>query len=295
MSTISFSTKPQKKYYAYKDDGCIYSISSTEPTARKAEGGGVFYCYFKCVPYGQKDDNVYLLYRKNATDSYEAVSSTSFYNGEIYYINVNNVYESYDVVSNGYYTKNGATKYECPNSASNLPHIDYTDKEGVKSTYYVDNLIGNGDVYGNDGFTPLNIDDGDVTTTTTYGSLLLDDVKESITINAFTSCVSQLPVYLTGDDLSKEYKAEGNVEYNVPADYLVVYGKLFIEKLNLYMKSYGDDIIEKYASAEIATTYKKAVITHEETENTGTLTTTSSTSYSSVRTKKSKQKSDKAE
>lgn len=275
MATISFSTKPQKRYYSYKSDGCIYKITSTKPTT-KAEGGGMWYCYFNSTPYAKVDEKTYLLYQKvtvDGVDTYEATTSSSYYVGDPYCYYDGSKYVEYKVEDNGYYTSNGTTKYNCPNSAKELPKVVYGN-----TTYYFDTLISNGDTYKDNVFTAMNIDDGDSTTTTTYGSILLDDVKDSISLNAFNTCVAKLPEYLTGGDLTKEYTID-NIGYVLPANYLIVYGKLFVEKLNEYMKEYGDAVISKYSSTNITTKYKKATILSKVTdEAVGTLTTTPSES-----------------
>lgn len=294
MSTVSFSTRPQKKYYSYKNDGCIYSISLTEPT-KKAEGGGVWYCYFKCTPYAKLDTGeTYLLYRSTATSNvYEPLSSSSYYisatsNSQgtqkvAYKYYLNGKYVDYDVANNGYYTKNGSTHYDCPVSAEELPQVSY---EGV--VYYFDTLISNGDSYKSGVFSPMNVDDGDLSTKTTYGSLLLDKVEDSITINAFTTGVANLPEYLTGTDLTKQYCINNStIVYTVPANYLCVYGKLFIEKLNEYMKGYGDAIIEKYASEGLKP-YKSATISCATTDAPKGTITTSVELATSSKSKKAK-------
>ena len=276
MGTISFSTRPQKKYYSYKQDGCIYKISSVAPT-KTADGGGVFYCFFKCMPYAKitadNETNTYLLYKvftKDGVTEYEATSSSSFYGGEKYAYYNGSTYKTYDVKTQGYYTQNGNTQYSCPQSAAELPQATYNG-----GTYYFDTLIGCGDVYGGNKFTPMDTD-GVEGTTTTYGQILLDKVEDSIAINAFNSCVAKLPEYLTGDDKEKAYTIT-SIGYTIPANYLIVYGELFMKKLNEYMKGYGDSMVGRYASATIETKYKSAAITAEVKNNVATLTTTPST------------------
>ena len=281
--SLSFSTKPQKKYYSYTSDGCIYSISSSAPE-KIEENGGVWHCYFKCTPYVKVGEKTYLLYIKNG-DTYE--EAPSFYCGETYYYQENtSVYQQYNLKTNGYYTKNGTTKYSCPQSALELPHVTYTYENGTIATYYFDTLIGAGDKY-TDGvsteisdlssrvsaavntngvFTALKI-----TTDTTYGTLLLDKVKNSISLNAFIYGVTNLPEYLRGNDLAKQYSIiNDTIEYTVPAKYFMVYGKLFVEKLNEYMKGYGDSMIAKYADS--ATTQLE-ITDNVSDAGVGTLTT----------------------
>lgn len=264
MSKLSFSTSPQKKYYSYKDDGCIFSINCTEPT-KMAEGGGVWYCYFKCMPYAKTDDgDLFLIYKQTNTDAtlYTALSSSSYYNGDdskyYYYDSTNSKYVAYSI-SDGYYDENGKTNYTWPNSSKELPRVVYEYGDGTSATYYFDTLIGTGDTYLNSTFTPLNIDDGNSTTKTTYGSLLLTKVKDSIRINSFVSDVEKLPEYLTGSDISKGYSIT-DIGYYIVGNYLAVYGLLFVEKLNAYMKSYGDAIIDKYDSDDETRPYAKAKI-----------------------------------
>lgn len=261
--SLSFSTKPQKKYYSYTSDGCIYSISSSAPE-KIEENGGVWYCYFKCTPYAKVGEKTYLLYIKNE-DTYE--EAPSFYCGETYYYQESaTVYQHYDLKTNGYYTKNGTTKYSCPQSALELAHVAYTYEDGTVATYYFDTLIATGDKYVNGVFTAMKI-----TADTTYGTLLMDKVKDSISLNAFNTGVANLPEYLTGGDLTKQYSIDNaTIEYVVPAKYFVVYGKLFVEKLNEFMKGYGDSMIAKYVDS--ATTQLE-IIDSVNDEGVGTLTT----------------------
>lgn len=261
MATISFSTKPQKRFYSYKSDGCIYNISSTEPT-KIADKGGAWYCYFKCTPYAKVGDNYALLYRKNADDEYEALTSSSFHiNSTVkYYYIDSSEYKEYDITKNGYYTKSGTVNYTCPNDASELPKVAYSNEEnGEVITYYFDTLIGMGDSYNAKKFTPLDTNGDGTANNQTYGGLLLDKVKATVSINAFTSCIANLPEYLK--------KSISDISYSVSDTYFNVFGELFMEKLNEYMKGYGDVILKKYnsstSSATIASTFsnKKGTLT----------------------------------
>lgn len=280
MSSISFSTRPQKKYYSYTSDGCIYSISSASPE-KVADGGGVWYCYFKCTPYAKVEEKTYPLYIKNGNDYEEA---PSFYCGETYYYQESTtVYQQYDLGTKGYYTKNGKTHYECPQSALELPHVTYEYEDKTVATYYFDTLIATGDKYTDGKFTPMDTIEGDGTTT--YGNLLLDKIKESISLNAFKTTVANLPEYLTGNDLTKEYSIE-TIEYAVPANYFVVYGKLFVEKLNAYMKEYGDAMIAKYVGS---TDVQLEITDVVSDDGVGTLTTSQKNGvYGTSKAKKAK-------
>jgi hypothetical protein len=283
MSSISFSTKPQKKYYSYTSDGCVYSISSSDPE-RIADKGGVWYCYFKYTPYAKIEEKTYLLYIKNGKEYEEA---PSFYNGETYYYQESStVYTEYDLKTKGYYTKNGATHYDCPQSAAELPRVQYKYEDETVVTYYFDTLIATGDKYVNGVFSAMDVD-GKTGSNTTYGSILLDKVKDSISLNSFITGVANLPIYLTGTDKTKDY--EFNITdtdvYTVPANYLTVYGKLFVEKLNEYMKEYGDAMIAKYIDSATAT----LKITDNVTDDgVGTLITAKVTEYSASKVKRVK-------
>lgn len=284
MSSISFSTKPQKKYYSYTSDGCIYSISTSAPERIADYPGGVWYCYFKCTPYAKIGEKTYLLYIKNGEEYEEA---PSFYNGEEYYYQTSTVnFEKWAIETEGYYTKNGATHYACPQSALELPHVVYTYQDKSVATYYFDTLIATGDRYDKGVFSAMDVD-GEEGSNTTYGSILLDKVKGSISLNSFITGVANLPEYLTGTKKDEVYeiKFTDTDVYTVPANYLTVYGKLFVEKLNEYMKEYGDAMIAKYVDS--ATTTLK--ITDNVTDDgVGTLTTAKVTEYSTSKVKRVK-------
>lgn len=286
MSSISFSTKPQKKYYSYTSDGCIYSISSSDHKRIADYPGGAWYCYFKCTPYGKIEEKTYMLYIMNGKEYEEA---PSFYNGETYYYQESRtVYTEYDLKVKGYYTKNGATHYDCPQSAAELPRVQYKYEDETVVTYYFDTLIATGDNYDIEHgvFSAMDVD-GKQDSKTTYGSILLDKVKGSISLNSFITGLANLPEYLTGTKKDKEYKIKftDTDVYTVPANYLTVYGKLFVEKLNEYMKEYGDSMIAKYVDS--ATTTLK--ITDNVTDDgVGTLTTAKVTENSASKVKRVK-------
>lgn len=247
MATISFSTKPQKKYYTYKEDGCIIEISSSKPTT-KPLNGGVWYCYFECIPYhyDKTDDTYYRLY-ENEECTIE-VTKSSYNKGETYYHKGS---EKTHSQSTEYYSANGLYSYAMPNSASELPQVTYYENPNDDTsliTRYFDTLIVDGDVYKDNKFTAIKfikLDDKETKTTeSSYGERLLEMINNSVSIDCFTKNVDAIPDYLKSDIDS--------IGYSLPLDYFAVYGTLF---LNLLINPIVDTIqtyIDKYADA---TTY----------------------------------------
>lgn len=261
MATISFSTKPQKKYYTYKDDGCIIEISSSKPTTKPSKGG-VWYCYFECIPYHRVYDKTtqqysyYQLYEDK--DCTIEVTKSSYNKGETYYYSKGSEHAQNDP----YYCANGLYSYAMPNLASELPQVTYNETEGDDSTAvtrYFDTLIVDGDVYKDNKFTAIKFVDVDSTKTTatesSYGERLLEMVNNSVSIDCFTKNVDAIPDYLKSDIES--------IGYSLTLDYFAVYGTLF---LNLLINPIVDTIqtyIDKYADA--TTYYSNIAFTHSVT------------------------------
>lgn len=247
MAQITFSKNPLKKYYSYLRDGHIYKITNQKPTTI-ADEGSWWCCYFECEPYHLSDDGkkTFLLYEtvvdEEGTVKYIPAKYGSFNKGNVYSYTEDG--KEFVEHSGEYYSKNGKFVYDMPDSASDLPQVTYDGQ-----TYYFDKLINCGDSYKSNKFVPMDVD-GQSSTSTTYGSLLMDMVKNNISINAFTSGVKSIPEYLTGPDLTVEYKIE-DIEYTMSANYFVVYGKLFIEKLNEEMVELGTSLSEKYKSDDL--------------------------------------------
>lgn len=312
MSKISFSTKPRKVFYSYLSDGHIYEITSKKPEL-VADGGGYWSCYFECEPYHKDTDGkTYLLYEETDT-KLVATNSGSFNSGKTYkWIKGGVTYEH--TPSTQYFTRNGKYGFNMPESAAELPQILYSEyvveksftnnsgdtavtyvvgqlidgtvynslttenknKCKVKTTkYYLDKLIKCGAKYNvsNKKFTPMDVKTGGGETT--YGDILLELVKDNISINAFDACVNTLPKYLTGIDFTKAYSVS-SIGYTVPANYLIMFGPLFIEKLNEAMKERGDDIVKKYMNNQITTQFKKVTIGSSVVSGVGTVTSTPS-------------------
>lgn len=234
MGLITFSKKPQKKYYSYLSDGHIYNITSVAPQTI-SDGGGYYGCYFECVPYCKDtNDNMHQLFER-VDDRYIATTLMSYNSGNPYYYqadktNVNSWTRFDDAL---YYTKSGNKSYHMPNSSRDLPQI--VDTDGM--IYYLDVLIKNGDTYTvNTKFTPMD-DDGKAETSVTYGDLVLDIVKNQISIHNFVSNVnSNIPDYLK--------KNWSTIDYVAPD--FSLYGELFIEKLNEAMTIEGKAITKQY-------------------------------------------------
>lgn len=245
MATISFSQRPQKNFYSYTGDGHIYSISASEPSEIKDEGG-VWYCYFKCTPYHKIEGVTYPIFTKYTLDSkdyYTQVTSNIFYRTDVTYYYYNDKDKGYSTVElKKYYTSSGAKEYVVPNGANELPQV--TDDNG--NTYYFDTLISGGDIYKGGVFTATKSTSSDGSTTTTYGEILMKKVQNSVSINCFTSNVEQIPNYLK--------ESIESISYNVPDKYFDLYGQLFVEKLVKYMKNDGDEIIQKYGDGLSITT-----------------------------------------
>lgn len=294
MGKISFSTKPRMAYYSYVSDGHIYNITSKK-TEITADGGGCWCCYFECEPYHKytvnvtkKDGSVEsvtktaILYEKIG-NSYFVTDSSSFNVGNEYYYyaeDANGVISTSPTQHTGnYFSRNAKYEYAMPQSAAELPQISYTYTSvtpNVTEVYYLDKLIKNGAKYdaSNKKFTPMDIKEGEEVTT--YGDILLELVKDSISINAFDAGVNDLPEYLTGADLTEAYSVS-SIGYTVPANYLIMFGTLFIEKLNEAMKEKGDAIVQKYMNKPISTNLKKVTITTAVADSgAGTVTSTPS-------------------
>lgn len=276
MAKLSFPTKPQKVFYSYLSDGHIYEITSKKPEL-VADGGGYWGCYFECEPYHKDTDGkTYLLYEvigTGANTKYIATSNASFNSGKTYKWTKDGVTFNTHTATTQYFTRNGKVGYNMPKSAAELPQITYPSTNG--ETYYLDKLIKSGAKYDatNNKFVPMDVKVGEGATT--YGDILLELVKDSISINAFDAGVNDLPEYLTGADITKAYSVS-SIGYTVPANYLIMFGTLFIEKLNEAMKEKGDTIVKKYMNNEIATQFKKVTIVSSVASGVGTVTSTPS-------------------
>ncbi len=141
-----------------------------------------------------------------------------------------------------------------PKSAAELPQISYQG-----STYYIDSLIKRGAKYdaSNKKFTPMDVKDGEGLTT--FGDVLLDLIKSNVIITNFDGCVNAIPEYLTGPDLTAAYSVT-SIGYTVPANYFIMFGPLFVDKLNEAMKEKGASIVKTYMAKPIETQYKKVKI-----------------------------------
>ena len=255
MSSISFSTKPRKRYYSYLSDGHIYSITAEKPS-EKATGGNYWCCYFECTPYHKDDDGkTYLLY-ESVGGVYIPTTSTSYYKGNSYVYFTDSNHTTPIPHSGVYYSKNGKTSYAMPQDATKLPQTTYPTGGIV---YYFDKLIANGDSYDttNKKFTPKNVNATGAATS--YGSIILDMIKSSISLNGFTTAVKAIPEYLTGPTPGAVFTIS-SISYSLPANYLVVYGGLFMEKLVAAMKELGESYVKKYSSDTITTTYQNVTI-----------------------------------
>lgn len=252
MATITFLTKPKKVYYSYKSDGCIYNITTSKPEASSvADGGGVWCCYFDIDPYHQVGGKYYPLYEQNGTDNYVLVKTTSYNNGGKYYYTTDGKTFNQITSISTYYSRDGKTSLPFPKSAAELPQTSYT-KDEVSVTYYFDTLITNGGTYNatltegdKQHFAPL--DNNGTTSTTTFGELIYNMVVNAININTFTKDVNAIPPYLKGTSLETEYKIN-SIDYTMPAYYLDLYGKIFVDKLLQAMKDTGDKILANYKS-----------------------------------------------
>ena len=266
MSQISFSTKPQKKYYSYNESGSIYNITSLKPT-EIGDGGGIWYCYFEVNPYHKVDDKVYPLCIKETVDDkteYIKVTTNTFNNGQDYYYSVDD--KSYKKHTGKYFDKTGKNEYNMPNTATELPQIPYDEK-----VYYLDTLIKTGGTYVSGKFMPLDTDGKD--SKTTFGDVLLKMVDDNVKLDQFKGGVKNLPEYLTGATVGDEYKVE-SIGYIVPKNYFVIYGGLFMKKLTAQLKSNAEVIINKYAKTEITTEFVKAEVETEVKEGAGIVTIT---------------------
>lgn len=249
---LSFSTRPQNRFYSYLGDGHIYSITSTEPDVI-ADGGGYYNCYFQVAPYHKEGDNYYPLYERT-TDSTNptVVTAKSFNIGNTYcysldgkdYIDINITEDT------KYYSKNGKYEYKMPNDASDLPYVDYKAENSTTTyRYYMDTLITTGATYNSSQFLPLDTAEGD--TETTFGDLLNEKIVDSISASCFESNVSSLPAYITDSANAKFSSADFN-GYKVPD--LKVGGELFLQILTAVMKEAGDAILSKYSTNLTITT-----------------------------------------
>lgn len=266
MATISFKTRPQKRFYSYNEKGTIYCISSTVPEIM-AENGGVWNCYFQCEPYhmiAATEKNAakyYQLYEKVGTNRYTAVTSTAFNVGREYYyfVNTSNYIDATAIkhTDDVYYSKNGSYSYSMPSDASELPQVSYVSNS-TATVYYFDTLIGAGDEYENGTFKAMNRIPT-LGTKESYGSLLADKVKDVISIYNFTSTVESIPDYLKKDN--------NDIDYTVPD--LSLYGKVFLEKLNEEMVQTGESILAKYDD-----NVYKVTISQEVKDTVGTIEST---------------------
>lgn len=252
----------------------------------------------------------------DANTKFIATNSGSFNSGNTYKWTKDGVTYTEHTASTQYFTRNGKYGFNMPKSAAELPQILYSEyvvktsftngsgdtavtyvvdqlidgtvynsltaanknKCEVKrppTKYYLDKLIKCGAKYNvsNNKFTPMDVKTG--SGETTYGDILLDLVEDNISVNAFDACVNTLPKYLTGTDLTKAYSVS-SIGYTVPANYLIMFGPLFIEKLNEAMKEKGDAIVKKYMNNKIATRFKKVTIESSVASGVGTVTSTPS-------------------
>lgn len=258
MAKISFPTKPQKVFYSYLPDGHIYDITTTKPSV-VADDGGYWSCYFECTPYHKDTDgSTYLIYEvivSGADTKYVAVSSDSYMTSDKTYkwTKDGKTYTTHSKTTK-YYSRNGLNEYSMPKNAAELPQISYQG-----STYYIDSLIKRGAKYDatNKKFIPMDVKKG--AGQTTFGDVLLDLIKSNVIITNFDGCVNAIPEYLTGPDLTAEYSVE-SIGYSVPANYFIMFGVLFVDKLNEAMKEKGDSIVKTYMAKPIETQYKKVTI-----------------------------------
>lgn len=263
---LSFSTRPQNRFYSYLIDGHIYSISSTEPDVI-ADGGGYYNCYFQVTPYYKVGDEYYPLYEQttDANDKkvYTLVTANSFNRGNTYCYPVdNNTYTSITITEDTkYYSKNGKYEYKMPNDASDLPYVDYKAEDSTTTyRHYMDTLITTGATYNGSQFMPLDTTTGDAKTT--FGDLLNEKIVDSISASCFVSNVSSLPAYIT-DSTHATFSKTDFSNYTVPD--LKVGGELFLQKLTAVMKEAGDAILSKYTT--------NLTITTEVTTNKSTIIT----------------------
>ena len=254
MAKIKFPTKPDKVFYTYLSDGHIYDITTTKPSVI-ADGGGYWSCYFECTPYHKDTDGqTYLLYEVIGSDAdakYVAVSSDSYVTTEKTYKWTKDG-KNYTTHAKNmkYYSRDGKNGYDMPKSAAELPQISYQG-----TTYYIDSLIKCGATYdaSNKKFTPIDVKNGEGQTT--FGDIILDLIKSNIIITNFDGCVNAIPKYLTGPDLTTEYSVS-SIGYTVPANYFVMFGSLFVDKLNEAMKEKGESIVKSYIGKPVSTQYK---------------------------------------
>lgn len=257
MKDNLFVSTPQNRFYSYVSDGHIYSITTEEPDAI-ADGGGYWNCYFVTNPYYKMENKKLSKVYYKSNNNYIELTRNDYYTSgnQYYFFNC----DEYKPITNftEYYNASGSKKYNCPNSASELPQVTYTYDAGtVKArtvTYYFDTLIKNGDSYivNSKNFKPMDTTVG--SGETTYGDILLDIVKDNIHISNFENTVNEIPEFLKGKDISQEYKI-ASINYVVPANYLIVFGALFIEKLENEMVACGNKIITNYIDSENLTLY----------------------------------------
>lgn len=270
MARISFSERPKRVYYSYLSDGHIYRIDSKRPDV-KPDGGGFWSCYFECEPYYKDNDRkTYILYKNCGTEEapvFKALGYSSFNDGSKYYYTKNGV-EFTEYSGAVYYSRNGKMSYAMPNSSAELPQVLYNASDDKSYTVYFDKLIECGATYDKTSkkFIPIDVT-GDAKSTT-YGSILMDMVKNSVSINAFDRCVAEIPEYLKGGDISKSYKIE-SIEYSIPAGYFLMFGELFVEKLNSAMIDKGNAIVGKYVGKEYGSAYQNVAFSSTVTPHTG--------------------------
>lgn len=266
MATISFSTKPQKKYYTYKKDGCIIEISSSKP-ATKPLNGGVWYCYFECIPYHYDitDKKYYQLYEDEECTI--EVTKSSYNKGETYYHKGS---DKTHAQSDKYYSANELYSYAMPNLASELPQVTYNETE-TEVTRYFDTLIIDGDVYKDNKFTAIKFVDVDSTETkateSSYGERLLEMVNNSVSIDCFTKNVDAIPDYLKSNI--------DTIGYSIAYNYFLVYGELFLNLLTNVMVDLAETYKDKYLSDAQKEDYYRSGLEIKHTVETDALRPTS--------------------